>query len=281
MGFSVIAAAGAMLGLAPAARAVPTVSSGTLVIQLDAATNVSTSGSAVTTWGDQANTGTEPLVYGGTFSAGGTAPTLVPNSINGQPAIHFAGAGYLAAATPSATVGGDDTHIQWTFFFVTQGATNPKGLFDTAPLVAGPIRFLNNNQVATQASNDSASDGLPVTLNSTGGTVFDFTFAGNAGLNNSTWAGFINGSSYTGSTNVYTGNRRVTWKTPTIGAINQGSPFFTGDVGEILIYQGVLTDADRQSVENYLIAKYVTPAPEPASMGVLGLGALALLRRRK
>ena len=54
--------------------------------------------------------------------------------------------------------------------------------------------------------------------------------------------------------------------------------YFQGDIAEVLVFSTNLSAADRMSVENYLNKKYFVP--EPATLTILGLGALALRRRR-
>ncbi len=54
---------------------------------------------------------------------------------------------------------------------------------------------------------------------------------------------------------------------------------FTGQVAEVLIYNGALNATDQAAVENYLYQKHLA-VPEPASLALLGAGALLLLRRR-
>lgn len=54
--------------------------------------------------------------------------------------------------------------------------------------------------------------------------------------------------------------------------------FFKGDIAEVLVFSTNLSAVDRLSVEDYLIGKYI---PEPASLALLGLGGLLVLRRRR
>jgi hypothetical protein len=63
--------------------------------------------------------------------------------------------------------------------------------------------------------------------------------------------------------------------------------FFRGDIAEIIAFDNTsLTDAQRKSVEQYLLSKYAIPAaapvPEPTSLAAIGLvGALATAGRRR
>lgn len=54
-----------------------------------------------------------------------------------------------------------------------------------------------------------------------------------------------------------------------------------GQVAEILVYETNLSTADRTAVTDHLLNKYINVIPEPASIGLLGLGALAMLMRRR
>lgn len=62
------------------------------------------------------------------------------------------------------------------------------------------------------------------------------------------------------------------------GYLNGNNQFADCSIAEVLLYDHALTTQEVADVTDYLQAKYV---PEPASMFLLGLGGLAVLKRRK
>ena len=59
------------------------------------------------------------------------------------------------------------------------------------------------------------------------------------------------------SANTASNSNVVTWANPEIGSINNGdTAYYTGDIAEILIYNSVLGDSDRETTEAYLMDKY-------------------------
>ena len=92
----------------------------------------------------------------------------------------------------------------------------------------------------------------------------------------------VDGSGVTNANFLLSGTDTNCW----LGLANNGdggswpgsTSRFKGDIAEFMIYQGALSTTDRELVEDYLLG-----IPEPATLAVLGIGALGFLvsRRRR
>lgn len=249
---------------AEAAMTLPPVSSGTLVIQLESKTGLTTSGGLVTNWADQASAaGTNSFAQ----ATVGRQPTYVanafPNGVDGVlPGLKFNGGQDLVT-----TYGIEKVLAQYvpslTLFAVTKGGTDPNGLFDSAPAQPDTLRFMSN-LVDVHPGTDAA-----LTLNSVG-TVAMVTFQDIGGSLRQVYT-YKNGVLQAGpGANSSYYSYDVLFRTEAIGSWN-GSSFFNGTLGAFLLYTGVLNTTDQQAVESYLYNEYL---PEPSALLLLALGAL-------
>ena len=97
---------------------------------------------------------------------------------------------------------------------------------------------------------------------------------------------------------TFTDNQVLSDGDPSSGLDNTYGDFYVGDVSDrqrgagsadaqfdfldVLVFDSVLSDTDRQGVQEYLVNKYTTPIPEPSTISLLAFAALAsTLRRRR
>jgi len=279
------------------AQPMPAVSN-TLMLHLDAGSLNGTllDGAPVTAWDGGGVCGTFTVPYGDNFPdrniTNPTAPTWIADGLNGMPVVRFSHEDGRKDVLRAAGLDFQNNYRgeqEWTFFFVLANVDSMRGLIDTAPCSEDCIRVLTESGTSALLSNQRNDAGgvslaavQTASFSADGGVVFSFTVNGDGGTRN--WETFINGESdlvhSEGSV-----QRGVIWQYPQIGVINRGDAnehfaWFQGDIAEIIAFEGVLSETDRKAVETYLYAKYID-VPEPATMSLLALGGLTLLRRRR
>lgn len=275
----------ATLATSADATSLPVVSSGELLIQLDAneLTTLTLDGSnRVSEWDDQA--ATDSFSLGGSFTNADLVqqPVWVPNAINGiAPAVRFDGTG-TSTNWLRATSGNTST-LALTLFWVVQGApgvTNPRGLLDTGPAQASVVRFYPDNVIAVQREPQNQAK-APVTLPLDQPIVLTVSLTNGVSMSgtNLHWQVFFNGVSQTNFTEV-TDRTHQRWVGPVLGGINLGSAGrFSGDIGAFVAYNGVLEATERQAVMESLLSAY--SVPEPTTVSLLAVNALIFLRRKR
>jgi hypothetical protein len=221
-------------------------------------------GSNICFWADQSgnnnhatelyNGGSSPAIYP-------WCPSVLTNSINGRPVIHFNGINSLlnlqlnalqeltageALAVVRAISNGDNLQL-WAF-----GGVNGTLYPNTSGAVEDDF-----GSIASQ------SVGYPL-LSAYVPNVYDvYSAAGD-------WAARFNGI-----VQVETNQTEVVFPAqPTIGGgINNDSANFNGDIAEILIFNRVLAETERNAVGVYLSGKYgITNAPPASPTNVLATG---------
>ena len=268
----VVAMAVAFAGNAPGGT-LPSLTGPSLMLHLKAdVANVTLNGSNVSQWTDISGSGNHFVQ-----STAASQPLWVDNVLGGQPVLRFDGVGDWMSVIGNGLAG---AQLPFSFFAVTTGTTDPFSLFDSAPAAQNTFRMFPGNAVEFW----DGSPRLPLTLNpagsvisirgsqnGTGNRVMEVR-AVSASADNST-----SGTGNTGPVSFVGGGGR----TPNIGTINQGgNGYFTGDLAELVIYNGALDDGQREDVENYLRAEYglafVPPIPvTPSAPGNYGQTVLA------
>ena len=236
------------------AQSLPTVTSGTLNLHLDAGVGVSTAGTAVTQWDDQSGNNNH---FGQATPA--DRPQLIGSALNGLPAVRFSNSDLNVIGT-----GLNSNPAQpFSFFAVTAGGTNPRGLFDSAPGQANVFRHYADNNVELW----NGAPNLGFSLDAAGSVVSTSAYLNNSKRNLSNREFFgPNGLDAKGA--FSTNTTGINFTNPNIGSINNsfGVGAYGGDVSELLVYQGQLSVPDRFAVEQYLRNKYGINPAEPATL---------------
>jgi hypothetical protein len=214
-------------------------------------------------------------------------PGYTASSKNGHPAIHFDGNDTLT--TPNLDFG------HFTYFGAWRGDAGAILVYERSPDTNGfDGDYLNATTnasiVAKRTSKFSAKDhqsGPAWGQDSVfriSEQSFDGTHAGHLLFLNGTAAGLNSHTNQTGDAG-YNGDLVVS-AALNIGSRQGGIAGLNGDLAELLVYDHVLSTADRNAVGSYLAAKYAvttTYVPEPGSIFLLAIGVLGLFavgRRR-
>lgn len=213
-------------------------------------------GSTVAIWSDSSGHGVSAIQ-----TSLNQRPTYVANAVNGLPVVHFNGANNQVL-TLNRIVQDD-----FTIFCVvrnTQGINSGGQFYNGAGLVSGVapgvandygVSLFTNGQVCAGTGNPDTSitsvpgfnDGMTHVL-----TLRRKESSGEVDL-------FVDGNlagSAVGNTKPLNASAKLA-----LGAQATPNNFFTGDIAEVLIYSGALSDADRQSREATLFQKWGVAGP--------------------
>jgi hypothetical protein len=236
--------------------AAPTISG--LTAWFNANTGVTTSNGKVTQWTDQSsNTNNVYSSFPYSYS-----PIVTTDPASGNSVLNFNG-NQLLTTSSAVTGGGNSVTI------ISVAGTSVPGSGQQTQVVVGGLyggsnsarmlAFDNGNQSFN--NNSGFFDGGPALVNSTlsiNTVTFNSTSPGTATFYSQ---GVANGSASPISSATLSSGL-------TIGSISS-TPYqsWNGNIAEVLIYNGVLTTTQRQSVEQYLANKYGLYAPNAAWIG--------------
>ena len=228
----------------------------------------------------------------------GTAPVLVQNAINGLPAVRFDGVNNILSS-----IGFGAAPQELTLFIVAAPLSNAgsyraffSGIDQSAPGHQDYVSGINFDQTGggsstfdrlnLEGAKGGGGGGISLPVNSTFGSYNLLE----VGYGNTTDTVYVNGTDV-GSRSG--NNNTVSLQDVRIGGRyydNGGGPYETGylngDIAEVIVYDSLLTDPQRQSVEQALTTKYFTPAsvPEPGALALLmgsGMAGAGFLTRRR
>lgn len=227
-------------------------------------------GTALTPWVDKA-----PLqgLQNATQSTSGLQPTYWSNGQNGQAVVRFDGNDLLAA--PSLAFG------TFTYFAALRGNTGSVLVYERSANsnnYDGEYLCLTTN-LTTNVRRAGVRSGHNLTPNYGADGKFRLTEHSFGGTD-ATHLLLLNGvlQTLTGGYSNNPGTASIT-DTLYIGDRPGLGLGLKGDLAELLVYNRVLTLAERNSVGMYLAGKYgleTAYVPEPGAVGLAGLGALGL-----
>lgn len=205
---------------------------------------VTTLAGAVTAWTDKSTNANNA-------AGGGSAPGVTSGGLNGYDTINFGGANYLTIAD-SATVDLNASGVSFIAVIKTTNSTSTstQGIITKESTWNYSIKMDGASQGSVSFSNGASSD------ESTAGSnpANDWTIA----IMNKSDKYYINGSAqgaaaYTPAADntktVYVG----AWRSSTGPTI---SSYLTGEIAELIVYNGQLTTNERQQLEGYVAWRY-------------------------
>jgi len=210
-----------------------------------------TNGEAVTVWANKAVSGAAAADFN-LQTAGGVSFVTNSTVIKGHPAVHFDGTGLLATST--------DVQAPVSIFYV------------------GGMSGGGNQRLLGSANVNFLLGYWPGKMNCTyWGTIGNYVGTVSADLNPHLWVGTHGeGSGNFYSYRVDIGGSEVNYESGSGGSGpgqlqlgGAGTEKSKGDISEVLVYNSVLSDADRTSVEAYLHNKWIGSPPG------YGLGGLS------
>ena len=261
-------------GLMAAAQVSATPVMSGLQLWLDAST-ISAGTTSVSTWADQSGNSRDAT------ASGSAMPTYTASNalFSGRATVSFDGNDFLSSALASS-MGITGNSARTIFFVFSQDSsasrnilgygTNSGGnLFDVAATgqrIAG--HFYSSPFVGSGSSQSFTLNQMTVGTALYDGTNFE-TY-----LHDDAFNGLASSTPYplnTGDSTFRIG-----------GGIYSGYNNFNGDLAEVLVYSGALSDADRSAVDGYLRTKYTTAAvPEPGALALAFLGLVGVFATRR
>jgi len=207
----------------------------------------SLSAGAVATWTDSSGNGRDA-----TQSTSGNRPVATASVVNGLPAVRFDGSNDFLTIPSLNGLSSAEAFVVLRVDDATPSSNN--GLWNVGYGSAHGNYYPDTGGAITDCFGAQS-------LKSTGYTTtpLDQFHIYNASSQSGSWISRINGIAHFATT---TNTTQFSASTYRLG-FNGGSAYLDGDIAEVLIYSAVLSDADREAVESYLVGRYASIASVP------------------
>jgi Concanavalin A-like lectin/glucanases superfamily len=201
---------------------------------------VTLSGSQISRWVDQSGNGRNAAM-----STAPRQPTYVAGALNGKPMVRFFG---------QQSMGLEITASPTTFTVFVMGRNSRTD--NSFSMILGPGGNSPNNQLrwenGSQALFVGTGNNMPIITSSIGDTRAYHALS--ARYDGATMTVYRDGN----ATSSHAFSTSGPWILASVGSY-YSSNFMVGDLGEVIIYNRVLTESERLSVNGYLRSKYGLP----------------------
>ena len=201
-------------------------------------------GDLVAAWADQSGAGNHV-----SQSTAAQRPMFIAAAVNGRPVVRFDGVDDGLVSAPSSSL----AFTEGTLFVVRNNET------DTAAVAVSVVDSIDEEFLLSSTSIYHESEAFNcVCLPHEGSRPGYIVQCGRFGTGPTALENFINGEASRltmqsfGTPAAYTAVDRVVY----VGMRGWPGESLAGDIAEVIVYQGLLTDADRGRVERYLKGRY-------------------------
>ena len=215
-----------------------------LRVWLSAAGLALNNGDLVAAWADQSGAGNHV-----SQSTAAQRPMFIAAAVNGRPVVRFDGVDDGLVSAPSSSL----AFTEGTLFVVRNNET------DTAAVAVSVVDSIDEEFLLSSTSIYHESEAFNcVCLPHEGSRPGYIVQCGRFGTGPTALENFINGEASRltmqsfGTPAAYTAVDRVVY----VGMRGWPGESLAGDIAEVIVYQGLLTDADRGRVERYLKGRY-------------------------